>query len=89
MYTAVPPIDPYTFWTAEALDQQSKERIITGAGLARPGKNYHAVRKVEFNWRTSENPYVIAHIEAQLKSAGWRSKFVIFYTSTRTCTTFF
>jgi hypothetical protein len=34
MYTAVPPIDPYTFWTAEALDQQSKERIITGAGLA-------------------------------------------------------
>ena len=35
--------------------------------------------------RTSENPYVIAPIEAPLKSAAWRSKFVIFYT----CTTFF
>ena len=51
----------------------------------RPGKNYHTVRKVEFNWWTSENPNVIAPIEAPLKSAGCRSKFVIFHT----CTTFF
>jgi hypothetical protein len=65
--------------------QPSKERIITGAGLVRHGKNYHAVRKVEFNWQTSENPDAIAPIEAPLKSAGRRSKFVIFHT----CTTFF
>ena len=65
--------------------QQSKKRIITGAGLVRPGKNYHAVRKVEFNRRTSENPYEISPVEAPLKSAVWRSKFVIFHT----CTTFF
>jgi hypothetical protein len=49
-----------------------------------PGKSYRAVqtvvRTVEFNWRTSENPYVISSIEASLKSAGWRSKLVIFHT---------
>jgi hypothetical protein len=28
-----------------------------------PGKSYRAVRTVEFYWRTSENPYVIASIE--------------------------
>jgi hypothetical protein len=32
----------------------------------------------EFNWRTLENPYVIAPIEVPLKRAAWRSKFVIF-----------
>ena len=58
--------------------QQSKERIITGAGLGQPAKSYHAVRTVEFNGQTSGNPYVIAPIEAPLKSAAWRSKFVIF-----------
>jgi hypothetical protein len=65
--------------------QQWKERIITGAGLGQPGKSYHAVPTGEFNWRTSENPCVIASIEAPLKSAVWRSKFVIFHT----CLTFF
>jgi hypothetical protein len=65
--------------------QQSKERIITGAGLAQPGKSYRAVRTAEISWRTSENPYVIAPIEAPLKSAAWRSKFVIFHN----CATFF
>ena len=49
-----------------------------------PGKSYRAVRTAEINWRTSENPYVIASIEAPLKSAGWRSKLVIFHT----CPTF-
>jgi hypothetical protein len=48
-------------------------------------KNYHTVRKVDFNRWTSENPKVIAPIEAPLKSADCRSKFVIFHT----CTTFF
>ena len=65
--------------------QQSKEHIITGAGIVQPGKSYHAVRTGEFNRRTSENPYVIASIEAPLKSAAWRSKFAIFHT----CPTFF
>jgi hypothetical protein len=31
------------------LSQQSKERYITGAGLAQAGKSYRAVRTVEFN----------------------------------------
>jgi hypothetical protein len=65
--------------------QQSKERIITGAGLAQPRKSYHAVRTGEFNRQTSKNPYVIASIEAPSKSAGWRSKFVISHT----CATLF
>jgi hypothetical protein len=38
------------------------------------------VRTVEFNWRASENPDVIASIEAPLKRVDWRSKFVIFHT---------
>ena len=42
--------------------QQSKERIITGAGLAQPGKSYVTVRTDEFNWRTAENSYVNASI---------------------------
>jgi hypothetical protein len=65
--------------------QQSKKRKITGTGLVQPGKSYRAVRTAEFNWRTSENPYLIASIDAPLKRAAWRSKFVIFHT----CTTFF
>ena len=81
-------VDPEMLWnplsTLYFLDrwgsQQSKERIITGAGLVQPGKSYHAVRTDEFNWQTSENSYVIASIEAPLKSAVWRSKFVIFHT---------
>jgi hypothetical protein len=85
-----PPIDPILFGQLRlSPSQQSKERIITGAGLAQPGKSYHAVRTDEFNWRTSEDFYVhvlvIASIEAPLKSADWRSKFVIF----QTCATFF
>ena len=64
--------------------RQSKERIITSAGLGQPNKSYHAVRTAEFNCRTLENPDVIASIEAPLKRAGWRSKFVIFHT----CATF-
>ena len=76
-------VDPKILWnvlsTPYFLDswepQQSKERIITGAGLVQPGKSCPTVRTVEFNWRTSKNPYVIASIEAPLKSGGWRSKF--------------
>ena len=64
--------------------QQSEERIITGAGLVQPGESYRAVRTGEFNRRTSENPFVIASIEAPLKSVVGRPKFVIFHT----CTTF-
>ena len=86
-------VDPKILWnplsTLYFLDswepQKSKERIIRGVGLVQPGKSYHAVRTVEFNWWTSENPYVIAPIEAPLKSAAWRSKIVIFHT----CPTFF
>ena len=86
-------VDPKILWnplsTLYFLDswepQQSKERIITGAGPVEHGKNYHAARTAEISWRTSENPYVIAPIEAPLKSAVWRSKIVIFHT----CTTFF
>ena len=84
-----PEILYYALSTLYFLDswgsQQSKERIITGAGPGQPGKSCLTVRTVEFNWRTSENPYVISSIEAPLKSDGWRSKFVIFHT----CTTFF
>jgi hypothetical protein len=36
----------------------------------------------ELNWRTSENPNVIASIEAPMKSDVWRSKIVIFNTRT-------
>ena len=83
-----PKISGYHLSTLYFLDswepQQSKERIITGAGPVEHGKNYHAVRTAEISWRTSENPYVIAPIEAPLKSAAWRSKIVIFHT----CTTF-
>ena len=84
-------VDPKILWYALStlyfLDssQLSKERIITGAGPGQPGKSYLTVRTAETNWRISENPYVIAPIEAPLKSAPWRSKFVIFHT----CTTFF
>jgi hypothetical protein len=42
------------------------------------GKSYRAIGTSEFNCQTSEIPYVIASIEAPLKSAGWQSKFVIF-----------
>ena len=84
-----PKISGYHLSTLYFLDswgsQQSKERIITGAGLAQAGKSCLTVRTVEFNCRTSGNSYVIAPIEAPLKSAGWRSKFVIFHT----CPTFF
>jgi hypothetical protein len=52
--------------------------------LAHPGKSYRTVRTSEFNWQTSENHYVIASIEAPLKRALWRSKFVIFHI----CATF-
>jgi hypothetical protein len=38
-----------------------------GAGLVQPDKSYRAIRTGEFNWRTSENPNVIASIEAPLK----------------------
>ena len=65
--------------------QLSKERIITGAGPAQASKNYRAVRTGEFTWRTSENPYVVASIEAPFKSGGWWSKFVIL----QSCATFF
>ena len=86
-------VDPKILWyplsTLYFLDswgsQQSKKHIIMGAGLGQPGKSYLTVRTAETNWRTSENPYVIAPIEAPLKSAAWRSKIVIFHT----CTTFF
>ena len=81
--TVDPKILGYPLSTLYFLDswgsQQSKERIITGAGLGQPSKSYHAVPTGKFNWRTSENPYVIASIEAPLKSVGWRSKFVIFH----------
>jgi hypothetical protein len=60
----------YTFWTAEALDQLSKECIMTGAGLAQADKSGVTVRTGEFNWQTSENCNVIASIEALLKSRG-------------------
>jgi hypothetical protein len=52
--------------------------------LCKPGKNHHAVWMGEFNWRTLENPYVVASIEAPLKSAVWQSlaiKFMIFQIS--------
>jgi hypothetical protein len=58
-----------------------------GAGLLQPDKSYRAVWTGEFNSRTLENPYVIASIEAPLKSAVWRSKFVIFHA--KFSTTFF
>ena len=84
-----PKILGYPLSTLYFLDswgsQQSKERIITGAGFAQASKSYHTVRTGEFNWRTSKNPYVIASIEAPLKSCGWWSKFVIL----ESCATFF
>jgi hypothetical protein len=59
----MPPTDPtkfiILFWIGEdkilrlsaehAGSQQSKERIITSAGLAQPGKSYRAVWTGEFN----------------------------------------
>ena len=89
-------VDPEILWnplsTLYFLDswgsQQSKERIITGAGPAQAGKSYRAVRTGEFNWRTSENLYVIASIEAPLKKAVWRSKIAIFHTCTTFCLKF-
>jgi hypothetical protein len=83
-----PPIDPIPFGQLRlsAVERtHTAVRVITGAGLARAGKNYHAFRTGEFNCRTSENSYVIASIEAPLKSAAWRSKFVI----CQSCATFF
>jgi hypothetical protein len=78
------PIDP-RYSSDSWGSQQSKERIITNADLVQPGKSYLAVPTAKFNWWTSENSYVIASIKAPLKSAAWRSKFVIFHT----CATFF
>jgi hypothetical protein len=90
-------VDPEILWNSLStlyfldswVSQQSKERIITGAGcytgLRQPGKSYLTVWTGEINWRTLENPYVTASIEAPLKSAGGVSKFVIF----NTCPIFF
>jgi hypothetical protein len=50
-------------------DPSAARVIITGAGLGQPGKSYLTVRTAETTWRTSENPYVIAPIEAPLKRA--------------------
>ena len=44
--------------------ERAHTAVITGASLVQPGKSYRDVRTVEFNWRTSENPHVIASIEA-------------------------
>jgi hypothetical protein len=86
-------VDPKILWnplsTLYFLDSwgslQSKEGIITGADPGQPSKSHLTVRTAETNWRTSEHLYVIAPIGAPLKSAAWRSKFVIFHT----CPTFF
>jgi hypothetical protein len=56
------PIDPILSGQLR-LSTVERERIITSAGFGQAGKNYHAVRTGEFNWQTSENPYVIASIE--------------------------
>jgi hypothetical protein len=77
----IPTIDPTAVYFLDSWgSQQSKERIITGAGLGQPRKSYLTVRTAETNWRISENPYSIAPIEAPLKSAAWRSKLLIFHT---------
>ena len=82
------PIDPILFGQLRlsAVERADNTAVpAAGAGLVEPAKSYRDVRTVEFNWKTSENPYVIVSIEAPLKSVAWRPKFVIFHT----CTTFF
>ena len=67
---------PYKIFFHETMHPQNSADWLTG--IVQPGKSYRAVRTGGINWWTSENPYVIASIEAPLKSAGWPSKFVIF-----------
>jgi hypothetical protein len=82
-----PPIDPILFGQ---LRLSAVERAYNnGCWACQPGKSYQAVRTGEFNCGTSENPYVIAPIEAPSKSAAWKSKLVIFHTCRGTCPTFF
>ena len=84
-WNIVRPYRLYRYFLDSWGSQQSKERVIAGAGPAQAGKSYLIVRTGEFNWRTLENHYVIASIEAPLKSGGWWTKFVIL----QSCAIFF